>query len=155
MKQTAIKSIFLAVIFLAGFSVWYSQVLFKGYAPYKMTEIMPIAKNLSQTGKFSMEDKQGIFLPSSLIKEKGEIATSGNKLSARLYATLFKVFGILSPSQLVMFSVIINSLSLVIFSFVVLSLFDFGMAGLFSAIYIFIPYNWRSEEHTSELQSHV
>jgi len=144
MKQTAIKSIFLAVIFLAGFSVWYSPVLFKGYAPYKMTEIMPIAKNLSQTGKFSMEDKQGIFLPSSLIKEKGEIATSGNKLSAHLYAALFKVFGILSPSQLVMFSVIINSLSLVIFSFVVLSLFDFGMAGLFSAIYIFIPYNWES-----------
>ena len=75
---------FLLLVFLAGFSVWYSPVLFKGYAPYKMTEIMPIAKNLSQTGKFSMEDRQSIFLPTSLINEKGEIATSGNKLSARL-----------------------------------------------------------------------
>ena len=135
---------FLLLVFLAGFSVWYSPVLFKGYAPYKMTEIMPIAKNLSQTGKFSMEDRQSIFLPTSLINEKGEIATSGNKLSARLYAALFKVFGVLGPNQLVMFSAAINSLSIAIFAFIVLSLFGFGMAGLFSAIYIFIPYNWES-----------
>ena len=135
---------FLLLVFLAGFSVWYSPVLFKGYAPYKMTEIMPIAKNLSQTGKFSMEDRQSIFLPTSLINEKGEIATSGNKLSARLYAALFKVFGVLGPNQLVMFSAAINSLSIAIFAFIVLSLFGFGMAGLFSAIYIFIPYNLES-----------
>lgn len=135
---------FLSLVFLVGFSVWYSPVLFKGYAPYKMTEIMPIAKNFYKTGFFSMENGKSVFLASSLIKEEGKIATSGNKLSARLYAEAFKFFGVLTPSRLVMFSVAINSLSLAIFAFVVLSLFGFGVAGLFSAIYIFIPYNWES-----------
>ncbi len=144
MNKIIIKVFFLIVVFIASFSIWYSPVLFKGYAPYKMTEIMPIAKNLHKTGIYSMEDRQSIFLPASLIKKEGEIATSGNKLTAYLYAGIFKFTGVLSPDKLVVVSIIVNSLSLLIFTFAVLRLFGFGVAGLFSAIYIFIPYNWES-----------
>lgn len=144
MKKTLTKIIFLFIVFIASFSVWYSPVMFKGYAPYKMTEILPIAKNVHKTGIYSMEDKKGVFLPVSLIKEKGEIATSGNKLSVYLYAGIFKFTGVLNPNKLVVVSIIINSLSLLIFAFIVLRLFGFGVAGLFSAIYIFTPYNWES-----------
>lgn len=144
MKTIFGKILFLFFIFVAAFSVWYSPVLFKGYTPYKMTEIMPIAKNLSQTGKFSMEDKQSVLLPTSLIKEKGENATSGNKLTVYLYAWIFKVVGVLNPHQLVVAAILLNSLSLAVFAFTVLRLFGFGVAGLFAAIYIFMPYNWES-----------
>lgn len=143
-RKSTIDLLFLLLVFTAAFSVWYSPVLFKGYAPYKMTEIMPIAKNFSQTGKFSMEDNQSVLLPTSLIKEKGEIATSGNKLTVYLYAWIFKLVGVLNPHQLVVVSILINSLSLAVFAFIVLRSFGFGVAGLFSAIYIFMPYNWES-----------
>lgn len=136
--------LFSLLVFAAAFSVWYSPVLFKGYAPYKMTEIMPIAKNLSQTGNFSIEDKQSVLLPISLVKEKGENATSGNKLTVYLYAWIFKLIGVLNPQHLVMVAILFNSLSLVVFAFTVLRLFGFGVASLFVGVYIFMPYNWES-----------
>ena len=142
MNRKIRNAIFLVAVFLGSFSVWYSPVIFKGQAPYRMSELIPIAKNIYKTGKFSLEDNKNIYLSSSQIKDKGEIATVGNKFTAYLYAWLFKFTGLLTPGQLVVVSIIINSISLIIFSFVVLRLFGMKTSALFSLIYILMPFNW-------------
>ena len=142
MKKISVTILFLVIIFSVGFSVWYSPVAFKGYAPYKISELVPIAKNIYKAGNFSLENSQNVFLASSLVDEKGEIATSGNKLTAYLYAQIFKIAGLMSPHELVIFSIIANLLSLLVFAFIVLYLFGFKIAGLFSLVYILIPFNW-------------
>lgn len=143
MKKAGITILFLIIIAGIGFSVWYSPVVFKGYAPYKVSELVPIARNIYKTGVFSLENEQNVFLSSSVVKEKGEIAASGNKLTAYLYARVFKVTGILGPNDLVVASIIFNLLSLLVFSFIILRLFGLKIAGLFSLAYILMPFNWQ------------
>lgn len=138
------KIIFLATVFLVGISVWYSPVIFKGRAPYRMTELMPIAKNLHKTGFFRLESDKNVYLASSLLKNQGHTAIAGNKLTAYLYAWIFKLFGLLDQNQLVLFSVIINSLTLVVFAAAVYAIFGFKTSALFSVIYTLLPFNWLS-----------
>ena len=142
MKKFGLTILFLVIIFAIGFSVWYSPVVFKGYAPYKISEFIPIAKNIYKTSALSLESKQNVFLASSIIKEKGEIAAAGNKLTAYLYAQLFKITGLLNPNGLILFSILINCATLLIFAFIILRLFGFKIAGLFSFTYILAPFNW-------------
>lgn len=144
MKKIAIKIIFLTAVFTSSFATWYSPVVFKGHAPYKFSELVPLAKNIYKTGQFNLESGKNVFLASSLIKEKGTVSTVGNKLTAKLYANVFKFTGLLEPSEMVLFSVILNSLSLVIFAFAIMRLFGLKLATLSSLIYIFLPFNWLS-----------
>ncbi len=145
MKKLALKIIFFFSVFIIGFSVWYSPVLFKGYAPAEMLDPVLLAKNLDKTGFYSMESERGVFLSSSLIKEEGHIATLGNKLTAYLYAGLFKLTGgALSYENLILFSIFLNSLTLLIFTFLVYHLFGFRLSGLFALIYVLMPFNWSS-----------
>jgi hypothetical protein len=130
---------------VVAFAVWYSPVLIKGYAPYKMTELMPLAKNIHQTGLYSMESDKNVFLASSLIKENGHLSAVGNKFTAYLYAGLFKLTGgAWTPQNLILFSVFLTSLSLLIFSYLVFLLFGWRISLLFSLVYIFLPFIWIS-----------
>lgn len=142
MKRISVTILFLAIIFSVSFSVWYSPIIFKGYAPYKTSELMPIAKNIYKIGISSLENEKNVFLASSLVKEKGEVAAAGNKLTAYLYAQLFKITGPLSSNGLILFSILINCATLLVFAFMVLHLFGFKIAGLFSLVYILAPFNW-------------
>jgi len=141
-KSHFLKTLFFITIFAFGFLVWYSPVIFKGSAPYKIKENLPIARSISETGLYSFEDSKNVFLASSLIENKGEKSLAGNKLTTYLYASVFNVFGVLSPDKLVLFSILLNSLTLLIFAFIVSKLFDFKITLLFSFIYILLPYNW-------------
>lgn len=144
MSKIPVKIIFLLAIFCISFGIWYSPVIFKGYAPYKMTELLPIARNLRQAGLFGLENERGVVLSSSLIKQEGEVSSVGNKLAAYLYAGIFKVTGVLSPEKLVIVSIILNSLALLIFSWIILALFGYKIAVPFSLIYLAMPNNWTS-----------
>lgn len=138
------RVLFFLFVFVAAFSVWYSPAVFKGHTPYKISELIVIARNLHNTGEFRLENDKNVYLASSLIKEGGETATVGNKLTAYLYSYLFKITGVLSPDKLVLFSILLNALSLLIFSYIVFRLFGFAISGLFSLIYILIPFMWLS-----------
>jgi hypothetical protein len=144
-KNIFFKILFFVAIFAGSFLVWYSPVLIKGYAPYKMSELVPLAKNLHQTGLYSMEDDRNVFLAPSLIKEKGHLSTVGNKFTACLYSWLFKLTGkVWEPQNLVLFSVFLTSLSLLVFSLLVFLLFGWQVSLIFSLIYIFLPFIWSS-----------
>jgi hypothetical protein len=142
MGKIGAKILFFLVVFCVAFSVWYSPVVFKGYVHYKIKDSVLLARNLHNVGVYSTESKQNIFLAPSLAKEKGEIASSANKLTAYLYAGLFKITGVLTPRQLVLFSVFLNSLAILIFAAIVYFLFGPKITGLFSLIYILLPFNW-------------
>jgi 4-amino-4-deoxy-L-arabinose transferase-like glycosyltransferase len=77
-----------------------------------------------------------------LIKEQAHPYSIGNKLTGYFYAMVFKTFGFLSWNQLILFSVILNAITLLIFSLLVFYLFDFRTSLVFSLIYIFIPFIW-------------
>jgi len=142
MKKIAIKIIFFLVIFGFGFSVWYSPVVFKGSGPYKIKEQIVLARNLAETGQYSMESEQNVFLPTSLVDENGTLSGIGNKLTAQFYGALFKLTSPLSPDGVVVVSIFLNCLTLVVLAFLVYKLFGYKIAGLFSAIYVLLPYNW-------------
>lgn len=144
MRKFLTQIIFLLVFFVVSFAVWYSPVVFKGYAPYKVSELIPLAKNINNTGQFSLESDKNVYLASALIEENGNISTVGNKFTARLYAYVFKFTGILGPESLTFFSIIINSLSLAVFAFIVMRLYGVKFTVLFSLVYIFLPFNWLS-----------
>ncbi len=135
---------FFVVIFVLSFFIWYSPALLKGDVPYKINESLPLAKNIYQTGLYSLENSQNIFLSSSLIKQEGEISSLGNKFTAYFYAWVFKVVGLLSPQGLILFAILLNALTLVIFSLAVWRLFGLKVSVIFSALYVFMPFVWSS-----------
>jgi len=138
------NSVFLLVIFILAVIVWYSPILFKGYSPNLVDSNINIARNINESGIFSLEDNLNIVLSSSLISEKGEISGLGNKFTAFLYAGLWKIFNSLSLNQLILISVIINAFALIIFTILVSNLFNWKTGLLFAIIYIFLPFNWKT-----------
>lgn len=142
-KRFLFISVFLLAVFVLAIVVWYSPTLFKGYAAYTISPNALLARNVYQTGLYSAESDLNVFLSSSLIKEQGHLSTVGNRLTSLLYAKVFKITGLPSENNFVLFSVIIHALTLVIFTLVVLYLFGFGIFLIFPLIYIFLPFNWQ------------
>jgi len=132
----------LLFVFSVASIVWYSPVLFKGYATYRINTNILAGRNVSQAGLYSTENDLNVFLSSSQIKEQGHLSSEGNKLTALLYGEVFRITEHLEPEQLVLFSVFLHSLTLIVFTLLVLYLFNFKTALIFSFIYIFLPLNW-------------
>ncbi len=145
-------SIFLLAVFVLAVVVWYSPVLFKGYATYKLGINAVIARSLYQTGLYSVESDLNVFLSSDLIKEQGHTSIIGNKLTSSLYAKVFKTTGLPNENNFVLLSVIIHALTLVIFTLTVLRLFNFRVSLIFSLIYIFLPFNWQLPYNLAEYE---
>ncbi len=137
-----LKYLFFIVLPIIAIAVWYSPVLFKGYPASSMQAQIILGKNIAKTGTYAMENDLNVFLSSSLINKEGHLSFAGNKLTSYLYAFVFKLLGFLNWNQLVLFSVILNAITLLIFSFLVFYLFNFRTSLFFSLIYIFIPFNW-------------
>ena len=143
MKNIMKITIFVSVIFSLAISVWYSPILFKGSLLKGAGENIILGRNLAQTGVYSSENDLNVLLSSSLVKEQGQVSTSGNKLTAVLYGKLFKTFGELNENKLVLLSIAVYALSLIIFTLIVLHLFGFKISLIFSLIYILLPFNWQ------------
>jgi len=144
MRHFLFISIFLLTVFILAVAVWYAPILFKGYPVYTMSTNAVMARNVYQTGLYSAESDLNVFLSSNLIKEQGHISAKGNKLTSLLYAQVFKVTGLPEVGNFILLSIFINALTLIIFTGLVLYLFDFKKASVFSLIYIFLPFNWAS-----------
>jgi len=134
--------IFFSGIFVLAIIVWYSPVLFKGYPAYTISPNTLLARNLALTDSFSLENDLNILLSTDLIKEQGQLSNYGNKFTSFAYAEIFKVIRFLGENNFILLSIIIHALTLLIFTLTVLYLFNFKIAGIFSLIYIFIPFNW-------------
>lgn len=141
-KHFLFISIFLLIVFILAVAVWYLPVLFKGYSAYIITPNALLGADIYQTGLYSMEGDLNILLSSTLIQEQGHLSASGNKLTSYLYAKVFEITGLPSANSFVLLSVFIHALTLLIFTGVVLYLFNSQTAFIFSLVYIFLPFNW-------------
>ncbi len=135
-------SIFLLLVFILAVIVWYSPILFKGYSTHSLNINALMARNIHLTGLCSTENDLNVLLSSSLIQEQGHISACGNKLAPLLYSKIFDVIGLPEINSLIFFSILICALTLIIFTGLILYLFDFKIALVFSLIYIFLPFNW-------------
>lgn len=135
--------ILFAVVAFFSF-VWYLPYVFKGYHPDVINDQLVLARNLAESGKFTLYNDRGVVISSDMAKELGEVSSIGNKLTARLYAMVFKYSGILSLGEIAFISVILNSLALLIFSLAVFYLFNIKTAVVFSFVYGLLPFNWRN-----------
>lgn len=111
------KYLFFIVLPIIAAAVWYSPVLFKGYTVSDIGDQIILGRNVAKTGMYAMENDLNVVLSSSLIKEEAHISFTGNKLTGQLYALIFKVFGLLSWNRLILFSIILNAITLLIFVF--------------------------------------
>lgn len=146
-KLRNFKYLFFLILPVIAVAVWYSPVIFKGHSCSDMTEQIVLGKNIAKTGMYAMESNLNVLLSSSLIKEEGHTSFVGNDLTGRLYALVFKAFGFLNWNQLILFSAILNAITLLIFAFLVFYLFNFRTSLVFSLIYVFFPFNWMETNH--------
>ena len=137
------KSFLLLGIFILSIFVWYSPTLFKNYNPYGPSDGSLLARNLYESGLYSVDNDLNIVLSSNLIKDEGVFSVKGNKLTPLLYSKMFNVTGLPEVNDLILFSIFINALVLVIFTGLILYLFNFKIALIFSLIYILLPFNWQ------------
>ncbi|MDD5032962.1 MAG: hypothetical protein PHC85_02525 [Candidatus Pacebacteria bacterium] len=143
MNKPSLRVLFFVLIFCFSFFVWYSPVLLKGYAPYKIKDSILLARNIEISGVYGYENGKNVILAPSLAKDSAEQSLAGNRLTAFLYSRVFSALGFLSPGQLVLFSIFLNSSALVVFSIIVSRLFGFKLTALFSSLYVLAPFNWQ------------
>lgn len=124
--------------------LWYSPFLFKGYLPDAVNDQLVLARNLQKTAKYSMYNDKGVLLSSSDIASSGEPSAIGNKLTAGLYSKILSYTGQININSFMHISLIINSLTLLVFAFLIYYLFGVKIALMFSFVYALLPTNWRT-----------
>lgn len=133
---------FLLAIFILAIGVWYSPVVFKGYANETIPEGVNLAKNYHETGILAFKNDKSVVLSSTLVKEEGYSFVKSQYLRSLFYAKIFDIFGVPNYNSLILISIILYALVLILFTVLVLYLFDFKIAIVFSLIYIFSPLGW-------------
>lgn len=143
-KKSILAFIFILAIFVSAVFVWYSPVLFKGYAPYQISSGISVARNMSEAGFFSLESDLNVVLSSSLVSEKGQATgITNSQLTPYFYSGIWSLFGPFSANQLIFLDIIIEALVLVLFAILVADLFGRKVSLFFALIYIFLPFNWQ------------
>jgi len=142
-KTRNFKYLFFLILPVAAAAVWYSPIFFKGYSVSPISEQIVLGRNIAKTGMYAMENDLNVLLSSDLIKKEGHLSFMGNKLTGYLYSFVFKFFGFLDWNKIILFSVILNVLTLLIFSLLVFYLFDFKTSFVFSLVYVFSPFVWQ------------
>lgn len=136
----------LFAIFVAALAVRYYPIYQKG-APWSINaDNLILARNLHLANEYSFQDDKNIVLNSSLVAEKGIAAETPNRLTSVIYAKIFNVFGF-RPMLPVYISIFLFALTNVFLFFIVKKLFGLGLALIFSATDIFMPFvlagsNW-------------
>ena len=143
-QKTTVKIVLIIfAVFVAG-AIWYSPFLFKGYLPDAVNDQLVLARNLQKTAKYSMYNDRGVLLSSSEVASSGEPSAIGNKLTAGLYSKILSYTGQININSFMYISLIINSLTLLVFAFLVYYLFGARIALMFSFVYALLPTNWRT-----------
>ncbi len=134
-------------LFVIACLVWYSPVLFKGYASYDLSPQIILGRNLSQTGFYAMENDFNVMLAPESISEEGRPAAIGNRLTAFLYSKIFELTGISEASSLLLLSVFIHALTLLLWTGLTFYLFNFRTSLVFGLLYLLMPFYWSLPFH--------
>lgn len=148
MNKSILKTTFLIAIFVLAISVWYSPILFKGYSNTAISRDVLLAKNYHQAGTFATQNNQSITVSSSLIEKEGRSLLMSQYLRSFFLAKIFDITGIPDYNNLVLISIILYAFVLVLFTILILYLFDFKIAIIFSLIYIFSPFGWNATAYS-------
>ena len=136
------KVLILIGIFFLAIIVWYSPIVFKGYPTQTISSDLLLARNYSLTNVLATQNKFNVTIASHLIKSEGVPLSMSEYLRSVFFARIFDVFGIPNYNQLTLISIILYALILVIFTILVIYLFDFKIGIVFSLFYIFSPLGW-------------
>lgn len=142
LNKKILIAFFLLAIFLLAVGVWYSPIVFKGYSSQGISKEMVLAKNYFQTGILADQNDLSITLAPSLVKEEGYPLVLAKYLRSFFYAQIFKITDIPDYNNLVLMSIILYALVLVLFTILILYLFNIKTAIIFSLIYIFSSLGW-------------
>jgi len=136
------KIIFLVIIFFLAIGIWYSPIIFKGYPAQLISGDILLARNYQETGVLATQDNQNVVISSNLVEEQGHPLVMSQYLRSFFYAKVFDIVGIPNYNNLILLSIILYALALVLFTILILYLFNFKIAVIFSLIYIFSPIGW-------------
>ncbi|MBU3925550.1 hypothetical protein KJ763_00060 [Patescibacteria group bacterium] len=136
------KALFLVCIFFLAILVWYSPIIFKGYSVQPISQDILLARNYHETGILAIQNNQSIIISSDLIEEQGYQLPVSQYLRSVLYAKIFNITGVLDYNNLILLSIILYALVFILFVVLILYLFNFKIAIVFSLIYIFSPIGW-------------
>ena len=146
-KSIWLKILFLVIVFFLAVGVWYSPIVFKGYSTQPVSEDILLARNYHQTGVLAIQNDQNVTISSNLIKTEGHSLVKSQYLRSFFYAKIFDIFGVPTYNNLILISIILYAFVLVIFTILILYLFNFKTAVVFSLIYILIPFNWAGNQY--------
>jgi len=136
MKKKYLIIIF--IIFIVSTAVRYWPVFHKGFS-YNITfENLILARNLSLTGEYKIDNEKNVILSSETIKEKGIESKIGNKGVSILYSKVFDFFGFNQKIPLYVSLFLYGIVSVLLF-LLVLKLFNIWVALIFGFIDIFSP----------------
>jgi len=141
-KKNLLIIFFLGAIFFIAVIVWYSPVIFKGYPIQTVGKEMILARNYHLAGVLADQNDLNVTIASSLVKNEGHPLVLSEYLGSFFYAKIFNFFGVPNYNDLILLSIILYALVLVLFAVLILYLFGFKVAIVFSLIYIFSPIGW-------------
>jgi hypothetical protein len=142
-NEKILRVLFFLAVSVLAVAVWYSPIIFKGYATHEISREIILARNYYETGVFADQNNLNITLASSLIKADGHPLVLTEYLGAFFYSKIFKLIGgVPAYNDLILTSIVLYALILFIFSILVLRLFGFKIAMIFSLIYMFLPFIW-------------
>jgi len=125
-------------VFVVAFAVRFYPIYHKGYLPKIGADTLILARNMTLTNEYKIEDERGVILNPSLLNEKGAELNVGNELTRTLYAKVFDVLGFKTSIPLYV-SLILWTLTTVLLFLLILRLFNYWLALLFVLVDIFAP----------------
>ncbi len=144
MTHQKIKFFSLALlIFIISPLIWYLPIKYKGSAPTPADRNLILARNLYLTDQYALEDKNGIYLTSSQVEEKGEPDTQSNSLTPQIYHQIYHLFGF-SPQLASYITLIIYALINALLFIAVGLTFGLSIGLIFSLTNIFMPLIWQA-----------
>jgi hypothetical protein len=126
------------LIFIVSVAVRYWPVYHKGFSYSIEADNLILARNLSLTGEYKIDNEKNVVLSSKIVKEEGIQSKFGNKLTPILYGKIFGLFGFDRNIPLYVSLILYGIVSVLLF-LLVLKLFNIWVALIFSFIEVFSP----------------
>lgn len=130
--------IIIVLIFIFSVAIRYWPIFHKGFSYGFSVDNLILARNLSLTNEYKIDNEKNVILSSETVKERGIHSNAGNKLNPVLYGKIFDVFGFNQNLPLYVCLMLYGLVSILLF-LLVLKLFNIWIALLFSFLEIFSP----------------
>lgn len=126
------------LIFILSTAVRYWPIYHKGFSSSIEVDNLILARNLSLTGEYKIDNEKNVILSSEIVREKGMVSGFGNQFTPILYSAIFNIFGFDRGLPLYVSLFLYGIISVLLFV-LVLKLFNIKIVLLFSFFEIFSP----------------